>query len=539
MPGLRDATFLGLILGGCVLVGSQLWWPTSAPQPKQYDTSAYQKLDHQLDELFQAEWNEKKLQPAERADRLLICRRLALGLTGSVPSLEDIRTLERLPDAERVPWYLEHLLADRRSSDYLAERFARTFVGTEDGPLILFRRRRFTNWIADELQKNTPYDALVRSILSERGLWTDKPSTNFFSVTAQADAKNQPDPVRLAGRVTRAFLGLRLDCAECHNHPFASWKQTDFRGFAAFFGQTHIGFAGLYDGPGEYQVEDKLTKELAPVPPAVPFAKELLPDTGERRERLAAWVTHPGNPYFARAAVNRVWAILFGTPLVSPIDNLDPADNPGDRPPNLGDRVLGQLAREFTTHGYDLRWLIRTIASSRVYQLSSSAEFDITVYHEKSWAVYPLVRLRPEQVSGATLQAASVRTLNAQTPIFLRLVRYAQENQFLKRYGDDGNSEFEEHGGTITQRLILMNGQMVSEKINQSPLNSSTRIAWMASDNSKAVEAAYLAALTRRPTTAESEHFLDFMKDDSLNRMQKLEDIYWALVNSTEFAWGH
>jgi hypothetical protein len=412
-------------------------------------------------------------------------------------------------------------------------------VGTEGGPFILYRRRRFTNWIADELQKNTPYDALVRSILTERGLWTDKPSTNFFSVTAQADAKNQPDPVRLAARVTRAFLGLRLDCAECHNHPFASWKQTDFRGFAAFFGQTHIGFKGLGDGPGEYLIEDKDTKELTPVAPSVPFAKELLPGTGERRERLATWVTHPKNTYFARSAVNRMWAILFGTPLVTPIDNLDPEDNPSDRSPNIGDRALTQLAKEFTTHGYDLHWLIRTIASSRVYQLASSAEFDITETHEKAWAVYPLVRLRPEQVSGATLQAASVNTLNAQTHILLRLMKFGQENDFLKRYGDDGNNEFEEHGGTITQRLILMNGQLVSEKIKQNPINASTRIAWMTNDNAKAIEAAYLAVLTRRPTTTESEHFLNFMKDDSLNRMQKLEDIYWSLVNSTEFAWGH
>jgi Protein of unknown function (DUF1553)/Protein of unknown function (DUF1549) len=535
MPGLRDLTFFGVILGGCALVVTQLWWPTTAPEAKRYDTSAYQSVDHRFDELFHAEWKANQLQAAERADTLLIARRLALGLTGSVPSLEDIRTLERLPDAERVPWYLEHLLADRRSSEYLAERFARAFVGTEDGPFILYRRRRFTNWLTEEFQKNTPYDSMVRSILTDRGLWTDKPSTNFFSVTAQADAKNQPDPVRLAGRTTRAFLGLRLDCAECHNHPFASWKQTDFRGFAAFFGQTQIGFKGLQDGPGEYMIEDKVSKEMAAVSPAVPFAKELLPATGERRERLATWITHPENPYFARATVNRVWAILFGVPLVSSIDNLEPMD----RSEALGDRVLQQLAKDFVTHGYDLRWLIRTIAMSRVYQADSKAAFEIGETHERNWAVYPLVRLRPEQVSGATLQASSVNTLNSQTHILIRLMKFGMENDFLRRYGDDGNSEFEEHGGTITQRLILMNGQLVTEKIKQNPLNSSTRIAWMAGDDAKAIEAAYLSILTRRPTPAELEHFLTFLKDGSLNRMQKLEDIYWSLVNSTEFAWGH
>ena len=102
--------------------------------------------------------------------------------------------------------------------------------------------------------------------------------------------------MRLAGRVTRAFLGLRLDCAQCHNHPFADWKQADFEGLAAFFGQTHVGFTGIYDGAGEYVVEDRKTQAKKTVEPRVPFAPELLPDQGTRRQQLAAWVTQPEKP---------------------------------------------------------------------------------------------------------------------------------------------------------------------------------------------------------------------------------------------------
>src|SRR5262249_39591740 len=155
---------------------------------------------------------------------------------------EELRQFEGLPPDERLDWYLEHILADRRFADYFAERFARAFVGTEGGPFVFYRRRRFVNWLADEMAANRPYDQIVRELIATEGLWTSKPASNFVSVTAQQDNHNQPDPVRLAGRVTRAFLGLRLDCAQCHDHPFADWKQSDFEGLSAFFGQTHLGF---------------------------------------------------------------------------------------------------------------------------------------------------------------------------------------------------------------------------------------------------------------------------------------------------------
>jgi hypothetical protein len=430
-----------------------------------------------------------------------------------------------------MPWWVDHVLQDRRFDDYFAERLARTTVGTEGGPFVFFRRRRFTNWLADELAKNTPYDAVVRELIAGRGLWTDHPATNFVSVTAQQEKGNQPDPIRLAGRVTRAFLGLRIDCAQCHNHPFAAWKQTDFEGFSAFFGQTHIGFTGVNDGPGEYEVEDKKTKAKTVVVPQVPFNTELLPDDGTRRQRLAAWVTHPKNPYFARAAVNRVWALMFGRPLVDPVDNLE---TDGPTPP-----VLQILADDFTAHGFDLRRLIRVIAATEAYRLDSAADFEVTETHEKAWAVFPLTRLRPEQVAGSVLQASQVSTVDGNSHIVIRAVRAGQENEFVTRYGDTGEDEFEGRGGTIPQRLIMMNGKLVKERVDVNVFNSSSRIAWMAADDPKAVEAAYLAVLSRRPTAAEARHFETALKNTELTRAQHLQDLYWALVNSTEFSWNH
>jgi len=337
--------------------------------------------------------------------------------------------------------------------------------------------------------------------------------------------------VRLAGRVTRAFLGLRLDCAECHNHPFAAWKQADFQGLSAFFGQTHVGFKGIYDGSGEYEVKDRKTEETKMVTPKVPFNPELLPDHGPRRRQLAEWVTHPKNPYFAKAAVNRVWALVFGRPLVEPVDNLEP-ETP--IPP-----ALQILADDFAANHFDLRHLIRVIASTEVFRLDSATERETGEAEEKLWAVFPLTRLRPEQVAGSVIQTSSVATINAQSNLFVRLARQGQENQFVTRYGDSGEDEFDGRGGTIPQRLLMLNGELVRERIKDDPFNASTRIAMMAPNDAKAVEVVYLCVLSRRPTPEEATHFEASLREPSLKRAQRMESIYWALINSTEFSWNH
>ncbi len=348
---------------------------------------------------------------------------------------------------------------------------------------------------------NRPYDALVRDLIADDGLWTDKPATNFVSVTCQQDKQNRPDPVRLAGRVTRAFLGLRLDCAQCHNHPFADWNKADFEGLSAFFGQTHVGFTGIYDGAGDYVVEDRKTQAKRTVEPRVPFAPELLPDQGTRRQRLAGWVTNPKNPYFARAAVNRVWALLFSRPLVDPVDNLETND---PIPP-----ALQLLADDFTAHGYDLRRLIRVIASSEAFRLDSVSR-------------RPERRGRRKGLGALPADAAAARTGGRQRPaggvasppttgdanLLFRIARFGQQNEFVTRYGDSGEDEFDGRAGTIPQRLLMMNGVMVREKIKESPFNASTRIAWMAPDDPRAVE----IGLPGRPHAAgrrphEADHF--------------------------------
>jgi hypothetical protein len=242
-------------------------------------------------------------------------------------------------------------------------------------------------------------------------------------------------------------------------------------------------------------------------------------------------VTHPKNPYFARAAVNRVWALVTGRPLVEPVDNLE-ADSPSQP-------ALQILADDFVAHGFDLRRLIRVIAFSEVYRLDSAGGPENGEAADKVWAVFPLTRLRPEQVVGGVIQAASITTINSESPLLVRLFRFGEQNDFVQRYGDSGEDEFDAHGGTIPQRLLMMNGKIVYERTKAEVANASARIAWMAPDNARAVEIAYLTVLTRRPTSAEASYFERSLAEPNTNRPERLADICWALINSTEFSWNH
>ena len=533
----RNVAFVGLIFVAGSAVAALVFPSNTPPRPDGFDLSPFTgaglaEVVGRIDASFHQMWQDEDLRPAPRAPRLQVLRRMSLALVGTVPSLEEIRQFEAYQGERPLQWWLEGLLHDRRFADYFAERLARAYVGTEEGPFLIFRRRRFVAWLSDQLLANRPYGDLVRELITAEGLWTDTPATNFITVTIDPDKDSGPDPERLAARVTRAFLGIRIDCAQCHDHPFQPWTEDNFHGLAAMFGQTHQGLSGIYDGEGEYVHENTTTQVKKLYQPAVPFFPELLPKEGSRRDRLARWITHPKNTYFAQATVNRIWALLLGRPLVEPVDDLASADVPPE--------ALMILAEDFASNGYDLHRLIRVITATEVFHLDSRADHELTSAHEEAWAAFPMTRLRPEQVVGSVLQAASVQTISSQSHIVTRLIRYIRESDFVRRYGDTGEDEFTSGAGTIPQRLLLMNGEVVKEQIRSGLLNASTQIALMASDNRSAIEAAYLAVLTRRPTAEEWEHF-DRRLGSSRGgeRQRRLEDLYWTLINSTEFSWNH
>lgn len=222
---------------------------------------------------------------------------------------------------------------------------------------------------------------------------------------------------------------------------------------------------------------------------------------------------------------------MLGRPLVEPIDDIPLY---GDYPPGLQ-----TLADGFVNSGYDLQWLIRVIAASEVFQRDSRAAFDVTSEHERHWAVFPLSRLRPEQAAGSLIQASSLKTIDSGAPIIKQLGRFAQQYEFIVRYGDLGEDEFDDRGGTVAQRLLMMNGELTRKRTEHNPLlNAASRIALLSPSDAKAIETAYLCILTRRPTETEQSHFLERFEQQA-DRAQSVEDLYWILLNSTEFSWNH
>jgi hypothetical protein len=569
-----------------------------------------------LEEQWRAQLDSRGLDAAPMADWMTVCRRLSLALAGTGMSLEEIRSLQRLPESERVATHRERLLNSDRFHHYWAERTARYLVGADEGPFIFYRGRRFRTWLAEQYAKNTRYDELVRMLIIAEGVWTDRPEVNFYTVTFDS-GDNDPDPIRLAARTTRAFLGVRIDCLQCHDDflgnvslgdaPWimdceaedetldsvadtqnTSWllregTQEDFHSLAAFFtAATSEGVQGLKDKRADYEYQYLYEDETVPVKPNVPFLRNLLPprpqsqrdqteespeaaedvveepgDAPESselpkywsdRERLAYWLTHPENKPAARAAVTRVWTLLFGQPpaietdhgfQVGEVDNL-----PLDSPPSP---MIETLTNAFIESDFNVRELIRCITDSPAFRVSSQAEFDVTEQHELAMAVFPVTHLRSEQVAGAAIQSGRIKTITRDSSFLVQLQQFGSLNDFLKRYGDLGEDEFTQQPVTITQRLVMLNGKLISETAGPNPiLNASSHIEMFARNDEEVVRTLYLTVLNREPSEREMKHFTTRLtaesrrqSDPPTSRKQEITDLTWALLNSSEFAWNH
>lgn len=496
-----------------------------------------------------ARWEADGVEPAPAAADLLVLRRLSLALHGTIPSLEEVRAFEADAAPDRLARWTDRLLADRRFADYWAERLARSLVGVHEGNLVLFRRDRFKAWLANRLHRDLPWDETVRRMIAGDGMWTAKPEVNFVTAEVENDVL---DRNALAGRTVRAFLGQRIDCAQCHDHPFADWSQGDFEGLAAFYGRTDYSLTGVRDRrtldgrPREFVVQDFKTLEDRVVAPAVPFAADRLPpdyepDSTRRRTALAAWVTHPENRRFSRATANRVWGLLFGRAWHEPVDDLpDPAPLADGEPGDLLDR----LAASFAGPGeYRLKPLIRVIARSRAFRLSSSvpgASEEEYAALARANAAFPLTRLRPEQMIGAMTQAGSVRTLDADSPLFVRAVRLLRSVDFVRDYGDPGEEELIREPGTVPQALLRMNGDLQRELSQAQPFGAPARVTWFAGSPPRQIEAAFLCVLSRRPTEAETAALARYYDPPADGEARyPIEDVYWTLFNAPEFSWNH
>lgn len=527
---LRNAAVV-IVLASLAGVVTWFWLEKPLAVKAMKPAEEVKRIAAKVDAAFEANWTSKGIAAASRADDLTIIRRLSLALTGSIPSLEEIREVQAMQGDDVSRRWLARLLVDRRTSDYLAERLARVYVGTENGPFLIYRRRRLVEWLSEALLQNRPYDRIVRDLVESKGVWTTNPAVNFVTITNEPG--KGPDEKKLAAKISRAFLGVRIDCVECHDGKLGSpWKQSDFHQLAAYFGQAKFDFTGLRDDPKQqYKTRYLGETEPAVISTKVPWKPELMPEKGPPRSRLADWITAKENKTFARTLVNRFWALLFNKPLITPVDDI-PLEGPF--PPGME-----LLAEDFIAHDFDLHRLIRVITATRVFEASSLTD---DPHAEAHWAAFPVTRLRPEQMAGSVIQAASLSSIDSEAHVLFRIKRDIDVNNFVKRYGDKGEDDFDNAGGTIPQRLLLMNGNMVTDNVKGNPLvGASTRISMLSPDNKTAIESAYLAVFTRKPSPEESAHFEGLLASakSTNSRSSAMSDLYWTLMNATEFSWNH
>lgn len=523
--------------------------PRRNPLPEQ--AQHLDELTATIDGHFRERWATAGVTPSPEVDDLAFARRLWLDVLGTVPSLQEVRALEALPAGERRGWLIEKALTDPRFAAHLSERLARIVVGEdrrEDD--LLYRRRRLVDWLGLQLVRNRPWDAVVRELISAEGLSTDTPATNFV-------VSQQRDPFRLAARSTRAFLGVRIDCAQCHDHPFTDWTQAQFQGLAAFWARlepqpplvreraegelrvdannTPLPLGQDPEDPNAEHVEEP--DALRVIAAQVPYGAGYLPEGRSRRQAYAAWITHPQNDYFAKAIVNRMWSWLLGRGFVEPVDELDLTQpDPADAP------LFEALTEDFVAHGYQLKRLVRAIVSSEVYRVGSAAPADAREDAQAEvWATYALKQLRPRVLGASLFQATSFWTHDRSRAQVLRLARWGGMNEFLQRHGEGKDSEAVE-AENLLQRLNLFNGDQFHENTKtDSPFTVVTRIPALAADAREALEALFLMTLTRRPSEEELGLFLPELEAAESNRQRAevLADAAWILVNSTEFAWNH
>ena len=486
-----------------------------------------------------------RIEPSPLTTDAEFLRRVYLDAIGRLPTPDEARRFLDSSGADRRAKLIDELLDQPEFADWWALKWAdrlgcnQRFVG-KDGAI------KYHQWIRHAMASNMPEDEFAYAILTADGPNYSVPEAGFWRRLRRGGIGQRIDPLLAAEEISQLFLGVRIQCARCHNHPAERWTQDDFYGLAAFFPRVRF-----KDGPfvnHQYDKENTIyitadgevrhPRTGQPMSPHVLDGEpaEFRPGQ-DRREVFARWVIDPENPYFARASVNRIWYHLFGRGLVEPVD-----DFRGSNPPSHPE-LLDDLAADFARDGFDRKRLIRTILNSRVYQLSSqttpsNAEDDRYFSHAR-------VRLlQAEQLLDAVSQAAGAPERFPGQPLGTPAVALPDgeyKHPFLEAFGRPPRAsacECERDPETnLLQALQLVSGRTVSSLI-RSDAGRAARLASSLQGPDEILNELFLATLTRHPTAKERELLKPRLVEDATRR-QAVEDILWMLVNHSEFLFQH
>jgi hypothetical protein len=486
-----------------------------------------------LDAAVEVKWKTLGIVPEGAADDATFLRRIYLDLAGRVPPPLVAREFLDDKDPGKRAKLVERLLASEDFTDYWGRLWAQALTGKRAIKQEKYDGRVLHEYLKASLAANKSYRQIVTELICAEGSSDGSGPANFL---IRYDAK----PTDLAGAVGKQFLGVSLQCAQCHDHPFAKWKKDDFWGVAAFFGRTRL-FESSNEGEEQYfaVLDTRRGELLVPDPAGKPGEdgklpmKKVLPRLpvadgpaiqGPRRQALAAWITASDNPFFARQAVNRVWGQLFGTPLTGALDR-PIAEADGSHP-----AILNLLADDFNASGGDIKRLVRTIVLSRAYDRKAGSgdpkEAESRYLKTRNLARFPVRPLNVDQLYQSIVQATGHRAAEAME---------AGKETDDEEEADPPLQLLGERAQTVQRSLALLNSDYV-QKATEAGAKAAVAV------NGRKIAAGhvdwlFLATLSRRPTADEATQMQDLLKNGKATR--GLEDILWVIVNSVEFSTNH
>ena len=488
--------------------------------------------------------------PTPIVDDEAYLRRVSQDLIGELPSPDEITAFVLDNSGDKRAKVVERLLADPRYGENWGHYFRDVVLYRRTDERVLRMGPAVDKYLADQFNKGTGWDQIARGFITAEGDIRDNGNTGLIMAQMGQSAE-------IAAETARIFLGIQIQCAQCHDHPTDRWKREQFHELAAFFprvvvrpvreGDKRISFAvasrdaaprkapknaNAKNDPEHYMpdLKDPSAKGTLMAPVFFVSGQTLPVGTkdADRRQELANWITAESNPWFARAFVNRIWAELVGQGFCEPVDDLGP-----DRKAS-GPQTLERLAKEFTSHGYDVKWLISAIMATETYQRETRSRHDEETSQFAASCPQPL---RADQVFDAVAAALDIDEERFGPPGMNPAQRALRgpRVEFSRTFGFDPSAPRDEVGASIPQALLMMNSPMLNRAIAGGI--TSTVLGKLLADNADDETIAtelYLRCLAREPNLVELATCLSYITSTG-NRTEGFEDILWALLNSTEF----
>jgi hypothetical protein len=484
-----------------------------------------------IDGLVYKKLRKLNVLPSDVCDDADYLRRVYLDIIGTLPTAGEARRFLSDRHADKRSRLVDELLERPEYADYWALKWA-DLLRVDRQALGHKRAYGYYKWVRDGLAQNKPYDRFAREVVTAEGPLGEVGPANFYKVVTK--------PGEAASTLSQVFLGVRIACAECHHHPFDRWSQSDYYGMTAFFAPVAVR-GGPRDevvlASGAAEARNPRTADLSLAHAlAMPMPKDL--PKGDSREQLANWMTAADNPWFARNLANRMWAHFIGRGLVDPVDDVR-ATNPPTNP-----ELLHALAKSFVETKYDVKQLIRTIAASRVYQLSSKPnQTNERDEQNASRALFKRIDAEvlldmvcqttdvPEKFNGVSAGSRAIQLWDSQV-----------RHYFLKLFGRPVRASacecerVQEPG--VSQVLHFLNSPEIHAKLADDG-GTVAKLVKAKGDDAALAEELYLTFYSRYPTDKEEEVAVRYLKQHGDNRREAAEDLAWSLMNSLEFVFNH